>query len=186
MVCYVRSTDVAGQPEFVVPADGRLLKFQFVSRAERVRQSRRNGLVAAVAVGLTAFIVVATAEALAVRVDTEARLRVLEQTAAARLHQARLGHQQSVESRLLNSAGARRRGLDQVLADLAWASAAKTAGAHIDAFHWRRGYFGVEVRGEGEPFVKPDRPVFRAKTPLRPNVWLWGVGEASPENDHRP
>jgi hypothetical protein len=99
------------------------------------------------------------------------------------------------EQRLLADQLDRGAPLRDVAADLAWASAAKAPDVRLEALHWRRGVMALEVRGGKPPFeADSGRPVERSRRPLRPGVWVWGVGpeggaqtagSANPE-DSRP
>ena len=66
-----------------------------------------------------------------------------------------------------------------VASDLAWASAAKSADAHIEVLHWQGGVMTLEAIGDRPPFEPDgDRRVERSKRPVRNGVWVWGVGPA--------
>ncbi|MDR3509244.1 MAG: hypothetical protein P4L64_15225 [Caulobacteraceae bacterium] len=176
--CYVRAAEAGETFSTTVEVDGRTLPIQFLSAAERGRQARRLGILAAVVAVTVLSLGSAISSALAVRADTSDRLGMAEQRAALKLRQAQTQARLHEEARMLDAAGARHRALGDFLTDLAWASAAKAPGAHINALHWERGYVAVEVRGDAPPFTAGDRAVIRADKPIRPGVWLWGVGPA--------
>jgi hypothetical protein len=178
-ICYVRNTDIRDLLEIDVELGGQRLSLRFVSRAERVRRGRTMGVFTAAAVVVMMSLAGAVATAISVRTETEGKLAAVEQSASAQLREARRQRRLKAQSLVLDAAGARGRQLSDVLRDLNWASNAKAAGAHIDAIHWQQGYLGVEVRGDTPPFSKSDREITRSKKPLRPGVWLWGVGPAS-------
>jgi len=177
-VCYVRREAVGGEYRAQVEVEGRPLSITFRAPVQRGRLARRWGLIAGVAVAAGLLLTGAVSAALDLRADTEDQLSRLEQTAAVRLRQAKVQARLNDEARILAANGAGRQTVDGMLADLGWIAAAKAPGAHIDALHWERGYIGVEARGLIAPFGTTDRTVIKADHPLRPGVWLWGVGPA--------
>jgi hypothetical protein len=178
--CYVRAQEAGDDFETTVSVDGRSVRVRFLSMDVRARQAKRVGVIAAVA-GLTALLVVAgLTSALSVRAETADRLANAEMLSARRLAKARAEAQLVAQTRLLDAAGVRHRGIGDLLEDIAWASSAKAPEAHIDSLHWERGYMAVEVRGDGPAFAQPDRAVLKADKQARPGVWLWGVEPAHP------
>jgi hypothetical protein len=177
-VCYIRAREIGDQFETTVEADGQPLRIRFVSRAERVRRARATGSIAALMAIGGLLVAGAVGAALSIRFETKNKLAGLEQTVAVRMREAQREAHLKAQTRLLNTAGVRGDGLENFLSDLVWASASKTAGAHIDALHWQHGYMGVEVRGDATPFAKSDRTVLKSPKPLRSGVWLWGVEPA--------
>lgn len=176
---YVRAAEVGDALAAEIEVDGRMLSVRFSSDAARRRRARALAAISGAAGGVALALAIALVFALGLRAQADARLESLEQRAAARLSQAQKLNELKRQTAALDQAQARSRGLDQVLDDLALVSAAKTPGAHIQAFHWDRGYAAVEVRGEAAPFTSLDRGAQRAAHELRPGVWLWGLAPAS-------
>lgn len=183
---YVRAAEIGERLSTTVEVDGAPVDVQFVSERERRRQARTLLTGAGVAGGLAVVLALALLCAVQARIQASARLDTLEQQADSRLRQAQKLAALKLQARALDAAGARGASLVQVLDDLAVVSAAKAPNAHIQAFHWDRGYMGVEVRGDAQPFAAIDRQVQRADKPVRPDVWLWGVappaGRRGPAN----
>jgi hypothetical protein len=173
--CYVRASEVGEDFTTVKEIDGRPVAIQFLSFAERRRRFRSvvatSGAVAATVV----LALGALASAFAVRSDLDGRLSALRQGVALQLREATAQRRLRDQDRALVQAHVAGHTIGDVLNDLAWASANKVAGAHIDALHWQDGVIGVEVRGDVQPFADGERAVVKADKPLRPNVWLWGV-----------
>ena len=186
---YVRAQEVGDDFETTIDAGGRSVRIRFLSMEVRARQARKIAVIAAVA-GVTGLLTLAAiTSAFGVRGETAARLADTETRAASRLRHASRVAADHDEARLLDAAGVRRLGVKDLLADMAWAGAAKAPAAHIDALHWERGYMAVEVRGDTPPFANPDRAVLKADKPSRPGVWLWGVepvGSARPADPAAP
>lgn len=176
--CYVRAQEAGETFEARVEVDGRNITIAFVSMAERNRRARRLGGLAAVVAVTTLSLATAISSALSVRSDTEDRIAAADLRATHRLRQAQEQARLYKEARLLDAAVGKHTGPSDLLSDIAWTASAKAPGAHIDALHWEHGYVAVEVRGEAAPFNNPDRPVLKAAKPVRPGVWLWGVGPA--------
>ena len=176
---YVRAQEVGDDFETTIDAGGRSVRVRFLSLEVRARQARTVALVAAVCAVTALLTLTAVTAALGVRGETAFRLAETETRAAARLRGAQRLAADRAEARLLDAAGVRHLGVTDLLADLAWAGAAKAPSAHIDALHWERGYMAVEVRGDTPPFANPNRGVLKADKPSRPGVWLWGIEPAS-------
>ena len=176
--CYVRAQEAGETFETTVEIDGRTIPVQFLSAAELNRRAQRLGAIAAIA-GVTCLLFgLAISSAIAIRGETEDRLSAADLHAETKL---RLAHSQARlyrEARLLDAAGVKHQAVSDLLADMAWAAGAKAPGAHIDALHWEHGYLAVEARGETAPFAGGDRAILKADKPVRPGVWLWGVGPA--------
>jgi hypothetical protein len=158
-----------------VEVDGRPMRVSFLSSAERNRRARRLALIALAAGSVALVTSGAVTAALTVRQETAARLDALGQIAAARHKAMREAERQRLVSQSLDAAGVKSLKLSNVLDDLAWASAAKTSNARIEALHWDHGHMALEVRGDARPFLSSDRTIIKAPKPLRPRVWLWGV-----------
>jgi hypothetical protein len=172
---YVRAREFEDAFETSVEVDGQALRVAFGTPAAAVERVKQLSLIGGVA-GLTAFIaVVAIASALQAKAGAEQQLSAAEQAATSKLRlvqiQQRRANQGRARLRLANGA----RPIEDVLTDLAWATAAKTPDAKISALHWDHGLLAVEVRGEQAPFMAGGRRLERAPKPIRPGVWLWGV-----------
>ena len=178
--CYVRALDVGDHLIATVTIDGQPTTVEFVSLAERARRARRSGTVALAAGVTVALVIAAFVSALAARSTAEARLRSVERASSLRLRQAKALERLDHQTRALNGAHVQHQAIGDLLGDLGWAESARSSDAHVDAFHWDRGYIGVEVRGETPPFSETARSVVKAPRPLRPGVWLWGVGPPTP------
>jgi len=176
---YVRAEEVGEDFETTVDAGGRSVRIRFLSMEARARQARKIGMIGAVAAVTALLTIAAITSSLGVRGETAARLSEAETMAASRLRSAQRVAADHAEARQLDAAGVRHLSVKDLLADMAWAGAAKAPGAHIDGLHWERGYMAVEVRGDAAPFANPDRAVLKADKPSRPGVWLWGVEPAS-------
>ena len=175
-VCYVRAQEAGETFEAQVEIDGRTITIPFLSTAERNRRARRLGGLAAIVAVTTLSLAWAVSTALTIRSDTDDRIAAADLRAAHRLRQAQEQARVHKEARLLDAAAGAHQGLADLLGDIAWTASTKAPDAHIDALHWEHGYIAVEVRGETAPFNNPDRAVLKAGKPIRPGVWLWGVG----------
>jgi hypothetical protein len=181
---YIRAQD-GGDVQSTVEVAGRQIRVHFLSNAQRNRRARSLAVLAAGTAGLALVVSGAATSALNTRSETQERLDTIEQIAAAKLRAVTLQERQRIQGKALDAAGMRHLGLNDVLDDLAWASAAKNPVAHIDALHWDHGHMAVEVRGDSPPFIAGVRPMVKADKPLRPRVWLWGV-EPAPSPGTRP
>jgi len=174
---YVRRGEVRGRLETLVEVAGRPERVTFLAPGEQQRLARRFALTAVAAFAITAVIVLSIVSAVLSRERAEAQLQAAEAAASAKLARARAIRTLRAQSEALDAADRGGR-LDAVLADLAWASAAKTPDARIEAWRWQGGLMAVESRGEASPFTTTDRLIQKAPKPLRKRVWLWGVGPA--------
>jgi hypothetical protein len=177
--CYVRASEVGEDFSTIKEIDGRPVAIRFLSVVERRRRLQSQVFVTGAIAATTAFILAALASALAVRSDLDRRQAVLLQETAFQLRQAQAEHRLQEQDLALARAHVAGHTIGDVMSDLAWASANKTAGAHIDALHWQDGVMGVETRGELQPFANGERAVIKVERPLRPGVWLWGVAPAN-------
>jgi hypothetical protein len=177
-VFYVRAREIGDRFDTTVVVDGRSIRVRLFSSAERQRQARVSAIVLVGGISASLLVLGALTSALSTRSEATFKLAALQQTAAVRLRQAATLDRLKDQARGLTAAHVRGQSLNDFLNDLAWASAAKTPGAHIDTLHWERGLMGVEVRGDTPPFGQADRAVIKADKPVRPGVWLWGVGPA--------
>jgi len=176
--CYVRSSEVGEDFETIKEIDGRPVVIRFLSFTERRRRFRAQAVLAGSVAGAALLVLGAFASALAVRADLDGRLAAMEQGAALQLRQAKAERIIRDQDIALTQARVAGHSIGDAVNDLAWASANKAAGAHIDALHWEGGVMGVEVRGDVQPFANGERAVIKADKPLRPGVWLWGVSPA--------
>ena len=176
VVCYVRRQDAGARFSATVEVDGRRLEIAFRSPDEERRRPLQVGLTVLVFGSAVALMALAVVQSLNLRSETLAREATTEQVAGARLREAKSQAQLADQVKLLKGVGADQETLEAILGDLSWASAAKASDAHIDELHWENGYMGVVVRGAAAPFTASRRPVLKAQQPIRPGVWLWGVG----------
>lgn len=174
--CYVRAREVGDRLVATATVDGRSISLEFVSGVERGRRLRRLGTLAA-ASGVTSLLVLAAVvSAIDVRSDAAARMDRIDTAVVRAMRQAQQVQSMQAQTRALAAAKVHGQSIGDFLNDLAWVSRAKAPGAHIDAVHWDHGYMGVETRGDTPPFGQVDRPVLKAAKPVRPAVWLWGIG----------
>ncbi len=174
---YIRRTEVRGRLETQVDLAGQPQRITFLAAGEQRRLARRFAITAAAAFVVVAAIALSVVTAVLSRDRAEAQLQTAEAAAVQKLRQARAIRTLRAQSEALDAADRGER-LDTVLADLAWASTAKTPEARIEAWRWRGGLMAVEARGDASPFTTTDRLVQKAPRPLRKRVWLWGVGPA--------
>ncbi|MFZ3004789.1 MAG: hypothetical protein WA047_01350 [Phenylobacterium sp.] len=174
-VFYIRAREFREPFETVVDVEGTPTKVAFGAGAEQMRRARITGLAVLLLVVSGLIIGAGAAMALNARAQASARLETAELTVANRLKAAKAIDRRRREGRLLRTAVGAARPVDEVLADLAWASASKSPAARIDVVHWDHGLLAVEVRGEEAPFEALDRIQERSSRPIRRGVWLWGV-----------
>ena len=177
---YAREQDARHGLVATPTIDGRQVPVSFMPAAETAKRLRKLAVVALASAAVVALVVTALGSAITRRAQTEAALQSVEQLAMSRQRQAQTLRQLKRQTLALDAAGVRGMALSDVLSDLAWASAARSPDAHIQALHWDHGYMAVEVEGDAAPFQTADRPVQKAKAPVRPGVWLWGVGTLEP------
>lgn len=175
-VFYIRKREFRTAFEATVDVEGQAVRVAFGT----ARRSPGNlGAAAAVAVlaGATLlFVAGGSLLALDARGDGELQLVQLEQKLAGKSRQARdIQRLRARDEELVRLVGPAAP-LDAVLGELAWVSTAKAADSRIQAFHWDRGLVALEARGEAAPVLAFDRPVERSRQPIRPGVYLWGVG----------
>jgi hypothetical protein len=175
-VCYVRAREIGDRFDTTVVVDGRPIRVRLFSRIERQRQARTSAMVIAGALGAGLLVLGSLSSAVSTRAEAALKLAAAQQTVAVRLRQAETLDRLKDQTRALIAVHVRGQGLNDFLSDLAWASTTKNPSAHIDALHWERGLMGVQVRGDTPPFGQTDRAVIKADKPVRPGVWLWGVG----------
>ncbi len=177
---YARAKDARNGLVAAPTVEGRQVSVSFTPPAEQARRLRRLGAVAMASAVIAALAVGLASTVIARRGQTGALLDSAERAAAARLRQADALGRLKRQALELDGAGLRGRRIADLLADVAWTSAAKSPAAHIQALHWDHGFMAVEVEGADPPFASPDRPVQKSKAPVRPGVWLWGVSSMDP------
>lgn len=179
-VFYARAQDIGDRLQASPTVEGQILGVEFFSSSERRRRTRCLAVVTSAAAVLVALCVASMGAAFTARGDAAAELDAAEQIATSRLGQAKALKQSRDDARRLDEMGLRGRALSDVLADFAWAGSAKAPDMRIGAVHWDRGLMTVEVRGDGAPFVRLDRPVRKADKPASGGVTVWTV---APSND---
>ena len=173
---YVRAEEARGGLTASSNVDGKLITVTFTSPAEQRRRLRRLAAGAAGAAAVVTIVMTLAGTVTARRERTTETLETVERATTMRQQEAGALRRAKREARALDAEGLRGRRIEDVLTDLAWASRSKSATAHIQALHWDHGYIAVEAEGGQPPFEASDRPLERAKAPVRPGVWLWGVG----------
>jgi hypothetical protein len=179
-VFYIRAREFRTPFETIVDVEGTPTKVAFGAGAEQLRRARTTGLAVLLLVLSGLIIGTGAAMALNARAQASTRLETAELTVANRLKTAQVIERRRRDSRSLRIAIGGARPVEDVLADLAWASASKTPAARVDVVHWDHGLLAVEVRGEDMPFEALDRVQERSARPIRRDVWLWGVKSGAP------
>ena len=177
---YARSEDAKAGLTATPIVDGRRVSVSF---APAVQQARRlSGLVLAglASAAIVVCILALGGQVIARRGQLTGALDTVEQASIARLRQAQDLSRLKRQARALDEERLNGRQIGDLLADLTWASMAKSPSAHIQALHWDHGYMAVESQGDAAPFGATDRPVQRSQAPVRPGVWLWGVSTLEP------
>ena len=87
-----------------------------------------------------------------------------------------------MSARALAALGVQDQTIDHVVQDLNRVSMAMNTDARIDAFHWRKGYWAVEARGDTPPVRGMDGELQKSVKPVRRGVWIWAAksGGATP------
>ncbi len=179
---YLRATDTPPAGGFDVEVQGRKLHIDMLSPAARGAALREKawliGSVAIVALALVGL----TGLALQRRTALDDRLTALETRLDRDVRKARIVAHSKRDAEALAELQLAPQGVDRVLADLNRVTIAKVAGARIDAFYWRKGYWAVESHGDARPVEGPGLVVQRSAKPVRRDVWLWAGGgeEAQP------
>jgi hypothetical protein len=183
---YARSEDARAGLTATPLVDGRPLSVSFAAPAEQAR--RLSGVaLAALACGAAAACLMALAgQVMTRRTTLTNQLENVERTSSARLRQAEDLARMKRQATVLDQERLEGRRISDVLADLTWASLAKSPAAHIQALHWDHRFMAVEVQGDALPFTDSDRPVQRSKAQIRPGVWLWGVVSLEPWDSENP
>lgn len=177
---YARVQDAHAGFNATTTVDGRSISVSFSSPAV---QAQRVKALAAVALGCAlgaAILVTLVGMVEARRAETSELLTTLEgRVEVAQIH-AREADRVERQTEILDEFNLRGQRLSQALSVVAWASAAKTANAHIQALHWDHGFTAVEAGGDKPPLDSADHPMQRSRAPLRPGVWLWGTPSVDP------
>lgn len=182
-VFYIRSREFKAPFETVVDVDGEPLKVAFGAAAEQLRRAG-SGVIWVVLGGLTAaLLVLGPVLALNARREADERVAMLETALAAKAALGAEVQRKRENARALRAAVGKTAPVGEVLADIAWATSAKSDDARIVAIHWDHGYLAAEARGKAAPFRLESGELERSDAPVRPGVWLWGVrppGQAGP------
>lgn len=158
--CYVRISEIAERFETQVEVEGRSVPVAFEPPEALARRARRSMLVGAGAAAVAALMFVSIAGALLARTQGEEQLAALEHDAATKLQRAEAAQSIRRQSAALVAASPGEP-VAAPLADLAWAMAARSPDARIQAWRWDRGVSRVEARGEVSPFADSHRVVTR-------------------------
>jgi hypothetical protein len=177
-VAYVRAREIGDRFDGTAVVDGQAVRIRLYSLREQARRARVVALSTLAAVVGVFLVGGALAQALATRAAANAKLAAAEQTLVVRERQADTLERLKDQTRWLNASHVQGQTVGDMLSDIAWASAAKNPAAHIDAIHWERGLLGITVRGDAAPLAQTERTEIKVPQPLRPGVWLWGVGPA--------
>ncbi|WP_312165805.1 hypothetical protein [Phenylobacterium sp.] len=180
---YVLIGDVGERLETTAEVDGKTVQVVFLAEEARRKQAQRLTSIALGCAVLVSLVTVAGATAFARSASLEAEIGAAELRHHAKLKAVREQRRLKEQARLLQGAPDRGARLQEALADIAWASAAKAPTSRIESLHWEPGLMAVEARGEDAPFVAAgDRQLERAKEPVRRGVWLWGVTSVKEAN----
>jgi hypothetical protein len=173
---YVLAKEIDGQFDASAQVDGRSVGVSFAGAHEDIRRAKVLGAVG-LGVALIAFgLVVSVGLALTRRAEMTTALEIAEQKASVKFKAARIKQRILAQDRDLAAWPDKGAKLDEVMAEIAWVSAMRDPNVRIDAFHWDRGYIGVEARGATPPVsVSGSRVLERSAKPIRSGVWLWGL-----------
>lgn len=168
---YARANALGGGFRASKTIEGRTLSVDFKSKAQSAAETKVLAILAGVG-GAAALLSVTAAIAVgAVRHSADKALDDLEQRSARELRQAQVISDMKRQNLALREVEDLGTPLSEVLAELGWASRMHRTDVPVEAFHWRPVGFGVEVRGDEQPFTGAGAQ--RAARPLRPGVWLW-------------
>ena len=177
---YARAEDTREGLRATPTIDGRPVAISFVppaAQARRLRDAALLGGALAAAIALALLLVTNVASR---RAQTDDMLTQAEAVSAARLGQIQRLDGMQGQSRILDQLNLKDQRLSEVLAEIDWASGARSPAAHIQALHWDHGFLAVEADGDRPPIEKLDRPMQRSRQPVRPGVWLWGLPSTEP------
>jgi hypothetical protein len=173
---YVLARQVDDRLEASAEVDGRPVEVTFVGRGEQGTRAAGVAMRGVVIAAVCLLFAWSVGAAFGKRAELDAALSLADQTAASKAKAVAARTLVRTQALLLAQEPDRGARLQNVLSDLAWADAAKSADARVEAVHWERGLLAIEARGGSPPVqATPERPVKRAAKPIRPGVWLWGV-----------
>jgi hypothetical protein len=178
-VAYVRAREIGDRFDATAIVDGRAIRVRLYSIRGQARRARVIGIAVGAAIVSVLLVGGTVAQALATHAEVNTKLAGVEATLAVLEREADTLDRLKDQTRWLNASHVQGQSLNAALSDLAWASAAKNPAAHIDAIHWERGLMGITVRGDAAPLAETERSEIKVAKPLRPGVWLWGVGPAA-------
>ena len=177
---YARAEDVRKGFRATPTIDGRVVPISFVPAAAHARRLRDLLILGLMVAGVAGAVLSLIGTVASRRSQAEMLLSDTEQLASARLRLVREVQRMDADSRLLDQLDLRGQRLSNALAEIAWASTAKTPSAHIQALHWDHGLLAVEADGDNPPYDPHGRPMQRSRAPVRPGVWLWGLPSSDP------
>lgn len=172
---YVLARDVDGRLETQAQVDGRDVRVVFESGAVTAERAKRLGVVGLAAAVVAFAIVLVTGLAVARRTELDGKLTTIEQQADVKLRNASAKARLKSQSQALRAWPDKGAPVGDLMADLAWISSAKAAGAQVYGVHWDRGLLAVEAPEPAPLVVFGDRKVQRSSKPVRPGVFLWAV-----------
>lgn len=175
---YVRAADFTESFVSDLQVDGETLRLRMTHPADERRRSKIVGAIAATAAVLLTVLTVSIVSATSHRTRLSETLETAERQANSRLRAAQGLNRRWRQATTLEAASRGDFPVDRLIADLNWASANRTPGTRIDAFHWERGVLAVEAAGAAPPIEAWDRPLIRSSKPIRPGVWAWAAGQA--------
>lgn len=168
---YVKTGALGGGFSASKVIDGRTVTVDFKSRAQARAEARLLAVFAGVGGAAAVAVLGAVITAAAVRHGGDGRLDDLTRDSAHQLKHAQVVSALKRQNTALQSADNEGAPIGEVLGDLAWASRMRRQDVPVEGFHWRPAGFGVEVRGDPQPFTGPGAQ--RSARPLKPGVWLW-------------
>jgi hypothetical protein len=168
---YVKTEALGGGFRASRVIDGRTVTVEFKSRAQAKAEARLVAVFAGVGAASAVITLAAVITAVAVRHGADNKLDDLAGRSAQQLRQAQVLSAMKRQNSALRRADNSGAPVSEILADLASASRARRQEAPVEGFHWRPAGFGVEVRGDAQPFT--GFGAVRSTRPLKPGVWLW-------------
>lgn len=178
---YVRASDFTESFVSDLQVDGETLRLRMTHPADERRRSKIVGIVGGTAAVLLAVLTVSIVSAASQRTRLSETLDAAERQAGGRLRAAQGLNRRWRQATALEAASRGDFPVNRLIADLNWASANRTPGTRIDAFHWQQGVLAVESAGAAPPIEAWDRTLIRSSKPVRPGVWAWAAGPAQPE-----
>jgi hypothetical protein len=177
---YARAEDIRDGLRATPTIDGRPILISFMPPAAQARRLRNVSVIAAAATISFALLLLLAITAASRRSQTGELLNQTEAMSSARLTQANRVETRESESRVLDRLNLRHQRLSEVIAEIAWASSARSPSAHVQALHWDHGFLALEADGDSPPIDKLAQPMQRSRAPVRPGVWLWGLSSTEP------